>query len=329
MKFRLSGCLLLAMASACSTFRGSVPEGYVLKPDPRGGVRLVKIDQKAAATPSRNDPAMRWGAPPAVVEPVAEPSATSSGNRTAAATGPHLATTKPVSQGGQHVADAADPVDQDATPAANSEATSPGASASESVGKPTGGGSSPRVATPAEPHVARVEDLTAQAKGRRETEPSGFGRPIAGDAHGSLGTAIQPVEGTALISMRRDDLNQRTQPRSALAGIYRLQFFTLAGKIIGGAEGYICFGDHHMLLYLTAPGVDPALPILRAGARMYRTDGSGNLLLRSLAGHVTDEDGDLYVEADNLALNVGYTLVGNTLRIQQSENSLLEFQRVE
>jgi hypothetical protein len=140
--------------------------------------------------------------------------------------------------------------------------------------------------------------------------------------------ALPPVQEPFRTPVERDDLIQRFTPPSVLEGFYRLRRMERPGQPQPVADGYLWIGRRHLMLQLSGETADPDLPALQSGVRRYQI--AGDVLAMSVVlGFRNDVDGNIRLEQAGTAIRHRFTLLGPLLRVHQSEEAFLEFERVE
>jgi hypothetical protein len=142
-------------------------------------------------------------------------------------------------------------------------------------------------------------------------------------------SALPPVTEPYLSPVPRLDLQLRATPRDPIEGIWRLTDRIINHKREGTRnKGWMAIGRQHLFLHLIGEGPDPAIPVLRAGVRIWER-ANGVVRTKVLAGHFNEFDGDLVLEKAGIVENRRFELLGATLRVYQDEGNYLEFVRAE
>ena len=137
------------------------------------------------------------------------------------------------------------------------------------------------------------------------------------------------IQDPMLTPQERTDLWQRFVPASPIAGMYRLRMAMRDGRqIVDGMKGYLTVGERHLSLHLVDENVNPRRPMLQSSFREYRLVGS-RLQMTSLVGMRTKADGDVVLDGAGLVELRDVLVLGNTLRVLQSANDYLDFERIE
>lgn len=140
---------------------------------------------------------------------------------------------------------------------------------------------------------------------------------------------LPAVEEPYVSPVPRLDLLQQFARPDPIEGCYELRTRVVAGVADPRpTAGWLTITRRHLSLYLIATGPDPRFPLLRSGVRRWRRLGD-TLHLTVLAGHLTDEDGDVALEQGGTTEVRRVALVGATLRLHQDSENWLEFVRIE
>ncbi len=94
------------------------------------------------------------------------------------------------------------------------------------------------------------------------------------------------------------------------------------------SHGYLAITQRHLFLYLAAPSLDPALPLVRASVRTWQPQKE---LVRTTIklGWFTDQEGVVHLERPGTEEPRRLELIRGGLRVLQDERNWLEFERVE
>ncbi len=127
------------------------------------------------------------------------------------------------------------------------------------------------------------------------------------------------------------------QPPASLArpalhpfeGVYELRRRVAAGAVDPQpGSGWLAITSRHLFVSLAAPGPDPDLPLLRSGVRTWTAQGDTLQTVVRL-GWYTDGDGQVHVEKAGTLETRRLERLRGLVRLHQSENTYLEFERVE
>ena len=126
--------------------------------------------------------------------------------------------------------------------------------------------------------------------------------------------------------------SRRALPDAALEGTWQLVRFVrpLLGNATAGSEarGYLVFTRTHLSMHLSEKVPDNVYPRLQSSFRQYQVV-NDEIVTTSLLGFLNDDSGDVVLEGSGRNERRRFTVIGNTLRIYQTERSWLELTRVE
>jgi hypothetical protein len=142
---------------------------------------------------------------------------------------------------------------------------------------------------------------------------------------------LPPVPEPFVSPVPRLDLPMRFTPRDPLEGFWELRARSIGGKLAPAGRGLLSIGRSHLVVQFHAPGTDPELPLLRAGAYSWQHTGERQvLMLTVLASHFNDAGGKVHIEPVGSVEIRRFELLADGLRVYQADGgSFLEFVRAE